>query len=154
MVYGVPVNAAETRTTQATAALMLEIAQRIAGENTDRRMSAMTGDPRSEVIEWSHTCKVQLEGGVIWISIGQNRVLPKADSQALLNTVQKLTTIAWDAAGLLPNGIVKVRKFKGARVQLTGYWHMSTFSCTGRRMGFVVPTVAQECNAAAEVVEA
>jgi hypothetical protein len=124
---------------KATAALMIEIAKRVADEQAHRCRATANGSPKSEVIDWIHPCTVSESEGVVYVGAPQNRVVSIEASRELLRKTCAAITLAWDAAGLLPNGKVRCVKRDGSMVWRTGYHHMGVFCTTGRMRGYRVP---------------
>lgn len=121
---------------------MLAIAQTVCATFTHTSTEIIRG----ESVTWAHSPTAILTSGInhedtLIIQVDVNRVISKTEAITMVNEATKAVAMAWDAAGLLPNGRYHAIKF-GAQKRLVlslGYWHMGIFSVTGVRRSVRVP---------------
>lgn len=117
---------------------MIEIARAVAAEHAHTLTEDFQGSPHT----WNHVCAVEAHNGVIHFTMETNRVVSRDESKRIVRAVTLATTLAWDAAGLLPGGKYHPVKMRGVFTWSVGFWHMSQWCPTAYRRGVRVPVQA------------
>ena len=122
------------------AAQMLAIAQTVCAKFAVVNEETVRGEPHT----WIHAPTPELTNvsayqDTVLITMPINRLVSKGESSRIVREATLACTLAWAAAGLLPNNKYQPIRTAGALTWSLGFHHMNQWCPTAMRRGVKVP---------------